>query len=237
MKSVLKSSINFCLLFICNLSCSQNVSKSEVFVGNNKYYLPAEIIETNMIWENNQISDFSKKTYERLPEQRGKVCTVLKNNNVPYSIIYNNINYSKKTDSIISLSNFKVKYDTLIKNFEIIKEKSIGKSYSIYGYYASIGSSETNYDQGLYIITKDDANNYFISTTFNLCEYCNLAFRPMKINKSGFERENAHFQGNFSPEILSKEIYYEHNGNFIVKDLYYVKETDDMYVDYLLKIR
>lgn len=228
----------FLILIIFSLNSCKNNVNTKVYYGNNKYYIPAEIVETNTIWDLQQIKDFSSNTYKRLQKDEGKICTVLIHKKSPYSIIYNDKNSvtGEIKDTIFSYLTLHAKYENLVKKFESIKSQTSAKSHEIYGYYINLGTIGHLYDGGfLTIITKDTDKNYFKSTSY-LCDGCEVVFKPLVKTKEGFEVENKIWKGLNVPETTAKEIYYEINGNLISKDLHYVSKDEEKFVSYFIKM-
>ena len=227
------------ILLISNIcSCQQEIT-TKVYFGNNKYHIPAEIVNTKSFWSKQQIKDFSDNTYKRLRKDEGKICTIIMHNNSPYSIIYNDKNpvTGEIKDTIFDYKDLQLKYENLVNKFKSIKSKTEANLHKVYGYYINLGSCGHKYDGGfLTIITKDTNENYFMSSTY-LCDGCETIFKPIVKTKEGFEIENRVWNGVNEPEIKAKEIFYENNGNLIAKDLNYVSKDDEKYVYYLIKMK
>jgi hypothetical protein len=235
----MKLILNSVLLLISTLTTlGQEIVKTETFYGNNNYHVPASFVETKEKWDSKQIESFSKKTYERLPEQEGSVCTVLNWKNQPYAIIYNHKAFSYEVkDTIFRFEDFVAKYERMIKNFESLKAATQVAKHTIYGYYASLGGCANRYDAGmLTVITKDSLENYFMTSTY-LCKGCSNDPIPITRTKGGFRKEYKVWTNFREPEEIATEIYEERGKDILVKDLHYVKEEDKMYIYYLMRIR
>jgi hypothetical protein len=220
------------------ISCA-NDYETKVYYGNNKYYIPAEIVETKTIWDSQEIKEFSRNTYKRLQKNEGEICTIIMCNNSPYAIAYNDIDpiTGKPKDTVINYQDILAKKERLVKRFESIKSKTEAKSHEIYGHYFVLGNSANSYDGSFLVtITKDSNNNYFESS-MQLCDDCVPNIKPAIRTNEGFEVENEYWQGYDKPMIKAKEIYYEKNGYIITKNLHYVGRNDEKYVLILMKMK
>jgi hypothetical protein len=214
----------------------QDIIKSKSYYGNNNYHMPACIIDTKSKLNQQKLQEIGKKMFDMHPNQEGSICTLVKYKDEPYAVLYNRKPLSSEIkDTIILFEKFKKNYHDLRKKFEVEKHKTELKSHTIFGYYANLGSCGFKYDPGyLTIISSDSDGNYFISLYF--CDSCKLETYPMLKTAKGYEREYKVWKGLKEPPANAKELLYERNGDFVVKDLSYVREGDEKYVYYLLKI-
>ena len=228
----------FLLLLIALNSCNKNnIENSTLYYGNNKYYIPALIIDTDKILTNKEIEELIKAFYTEHQEIEGKVKTILKFKDKPYSLIYSDKALLDKsiTMNILAFDKVKKEFDKHINDFKSIKNTTPLKDHTIYGYYFNLGScAHLSYIDELSLISKDKKGTYFLTSLYE-----NQVSRSDTIIKKGnnFEKNYLVWHGINEPQTKSKQILYEtKDKDIIVKDLDYVDESEETYIYFYFKL-
>ncbi|MDR7208590.1 hypothetical protein [Flavobacterium piscis] len=234
----LTSKFIFLILFLCLLSCNKNgVEDSNLYYGNNNYYIPALIIDTDKVLNNPEIEKLIKGYYSDDKKIEGKIKTILNYNHKPYKIVYSE--REQLTGNIdINILNFdkiRKEFHQKITAFKSIQNTTSLKDQTIYGYYFNLGScAHISYMDELSLISKDKKGTYFLTSL-----YKNQVSRTDTLLKkeNNFEKNYLVWHGINEPQTKSKQILYEtKDKDIIVKDLDYVSENEEKYVHYYFKL-
>ncbi|MGE8340509.1 MAG: hypothetical protein ACN6OI_05705 [Flavobacterium sp.] len=239
-QNIMKPAFKFIslILLLCLISCNKNnVEDSTLYYGNNNYYIPALIINTDKVLDNAEIEKLIKGYYKDDRRIEGKIKAILRYDEKPYKIVYSDkkILEGNIEINILNFDKVKKEFDEKIAKFKSKKSSTSLKDHNVYGYYFNLGScAHLSYIDDLYIISKDKKETYFLTSI-----YKNEVSRSDTIIRKGnnFEKNYLVWHGFDEPQTKSKEILYEtKDKDIIAKDLNYMSESEEKYVYFYFKL-
>jgi hypothetical protein len=219
-----------------SLASSSDFQFRNIYYGNNKYYIPCISINVKKNPDTTIIKKIQQKICGFFPVKSVTIHTMLMVKGKPYVIISSYVKQKliQKTN-IYYVDSIKKKTSFILNEIKNIQPISPIRDHKIVGCYVGLGNciSYSSFSS-LYIITTDSYGNYF-QAYYHSAYFSQPSIYPSIIKDLiPLKKSNSIF---ISQNDKTLCLYYITNtGNLVVKELSYVKEYQERYSEYLLKV-